>query len=232
MKKAVRFLPLLILIAALVCVFVFGWYKYLSFDALKTYRQTLLMWTQMYYLWVVLGFIAIYIIAVALSVPGAVFLTLLGGFLFGYFAGTIYVVIAATIGASLIFLAVKTSLGELLAKKASGWIERLEEGFQKNAFNYLLVLRLIPIFPFWVINIVAGLLNVRFRTFLLATFFGIIPGSFVYVSVGNGLSAAFASNIQPNLGIIFKPEILLPLIALAILSIVPIAYKKIKAKRN
>lgn len=167
----------------------------------------------------------LYILAVAISIPGAVFLTLAGGFLFGVLWGVLLVVISATLGATLLFFAVRTALGEWLSKKASGWISRMRQGFQHNAFSYLLTLRLIPLFPFWVVNIVPALLNVSAKTFISATFIGIIPGSTVYVLVGNGLSQVFASNQTPNLGIIFEPRVLGPLLALAALSLIHALYQ-------
>lgn len=227
-----RWIPLFIIVLLLIAIVHFHWYTYLSFASLSAHRQLLLAWTAQHYVLSVLCFIGIYIIAVAASVPGAVFLTLAGGFLFGIFAGTLYVVIGATIGATLLFLAVKTALGAWLAKRASGWVSKLEAGFQKNAFNYLLTLRLIPLFPFWLVNIVPALLNMSLRTFIMGTFLGIIPGSLVYVLVGNGLGHVFDTGKTPNLGIIFSPPILIPLIALALLSLVPIIYQRFKGKHH
>lgn len=233
MNKTIRrWLPLVILISLLLLFFGLGLNRYLSFAMLKEHRALLLSWTQAHYLQTVLAFIAIYTTAVAVSIPGAVFLTLAGGFLFGIVQGTVFVIISATLGATLIFFAVRTSLGDWLGTRASGWIERMRQGFQHNAFSYLLTLRLIPLFPFWVVNIVPALLNVRARTFILATFIGIIPGSTVYVMVGNGLSEIFATNQTPDLGIIFKPQILGPLLALAVLSLIPALYQYISQKRK
>lgn len=229
MKNAIkRWIPISILVIALGLAIYFRLYEYLSFAALEQHHAQLKAWTEQNYLMVVLIYMAVYIIAVAVSIPGAVFLTITGGFLFGYVFGTIYVVISATIGACLLFLAVKTALGDWLEKKTSGWVVRMERGFQKNAFSYLMFLRLVPLFPFWVVNIVPAVLNVRLRIFVIATFLGIIPGSFVYVSVGNGLGSLLAAGQTPDLGIIFKPSILIPIIGLAVLSLVPILYKKYK----
>ncbi|WBV63944.1 VTT domain-containing protein [Legionella pneumophila 130b] len=114
----------------------------------------------------------------------------------------------------------------MFSKRASGWVKRMRSGFKDNAFSYLLTLRLIPLFPFWVINIVSAVLGVSASTFIIATFIGIIPGSIVYVSVGNGLGELFAASLQPNLGIIFEPKFILPLLGLAALSLIPVFYKK------
>lgn len=230
MSYVKRFIPLALLIIGLVLFFYFKLYRYLSFAQLKAHRDLLLQWTSTHYWLAVLAYFIIYILAVAISIPGAVFLTLTGGFLFGIVYGTIYTVIAATIGATLLFIAVKTAFGTWLASKASTWVKRMQQGFQKNAFNYLLFLRLLPLFPFWAVNIVPALLNMRLMPFMIATLVGIIPGSLVYVALGNGLQEVFASNQTPNLGIIFKPAILLPILGLATLALVPIIYRKYKGK--
>lgn len=227
-----RILPLLILILLLLLSFYLRLDRYLNFNSLQKHRTTLLAWTEAHYLLTVLSFMGIYIIAVAISVPGAIFLTLTGGFLFGIIWGTLYVVISATIGATLLFFAVHSALNEWLSQKTARWIVKMRQGFRKNAFSYLLVLRLIPLFPFWVVNIVPGLLNVKPKTFILATLIGIIPGSLIYVMIGNGLGHVFDKGEKPNLSIIFSPEILLPLIGLALLSLLPIIYHRLYKDEN
>jgi uncharacterized membrane protein YdjX (TVP38/TMEM64 family) len=228
----VRMTPLMLLILCLALFFYFQIYDYLTFSALKAHRQTLLIWTLKNHLLAVFSFMAVYIISVAISIPGAVFITVLAGFLFGPIWGTFYVVISATIGAAIIFLATRTALAGLLTTKAGPATHQFEKGFQRNAFSYLLFLRFIPLFPFWLINIVPAILNVRFSTFILATFIGIIPGSFVFVLIGNGVNSVFTKNSTPDISVISKPEIILPLIALGVLSLMPILYKKYIAKRK
>lgn len=232
MKHLKQWLPLIIIIGLLILVISMGWYRYLSFPSLQQHRKLIAQCVDQHYGLCVLGFMLIYIIATAASIPGAVFLTLAGGFIFGPWLGTVYVIISATLGACCVFLAVRTALGEWLAQKVSGWVAKLEKGFQQNAFSYLLSLRLVPLFPFWVINIVAALLNVELKQFFLATLIGIIPGSFVYNLVGNGLGELFAKGQTPNLMIIFKPSIFIPLLLLAALSLLPTMYKKFKKKPN
>ncbi|WP_454783726.1 FAD-dependent oxidoreductase [Legionella sp. WA2024007413] len=220
-----HWLPLIILIGLLVLFFSFRLDKYLTFESLKEHHSLLLSWTNKHIFMASFLFILGYIFSVAISFPGAVFLTIIGGFLFGIFWGVIYVVFSATIGSMIVFFAVRTSLGEWLADKASGWVGRMRKGFKHNSFFYLLTLRLVPLFPFWVINIVPALLDVNAKTFLIATLIGIIPGSLVYVMVGNGLGHVFAANLTPNLHIIFEPQILGPLLALAGLSLIAPIYK-------
>ena len=232
LKNIKRWTPLIVLLILLGLFFYFQLYRYLSFESLKVNRALLLAWSEQHLIWVVLGFIGVYTISVACSVPGATFLTLAGGFLFGPWLGTLWVVISATLGAFIVFLAVELALRDWVAKKAAKWLKTMEQGFQHNAFSYLLFLRLVPLFPFWLVNIVPALLGISKRTFVIATLIGIIPGSFVYVLVGNGLGHVFDANETPNLGIIFDPKVLIPLLALALLSLVPVIYKLIQRKRQ
>jgi uncharacterized membrane protein YdjX (TVP38/TMEM64 family) len=225
-----RFLPIAILLLALVAVFAVGLDDLLSFEQLRQNRVKLLDFVDRHAVLAPLAFMAIYTAVIALSIPGGAVLTIAGGFLFGVVLGTLYVVVAATVGASLVFLAAKTALGDSLRRKAGPWLRRMEDGFRENALNYLLFLRLIPIFPFWLVNLVPAFLGVPFRTYATATFLGIIPGSLVYASVGNGLGAVFDAGDTPDLGIIFRPAIILPIVGLAILAVLPVAYKKIKAR--
>jgi uncharacterized membrane protein YdjX (TVP38/TMEM64 family) len=149
-------------------------------------------------------------------------LTIAGGCLFGAWLATFYTVIGATAGATLVFLAVRAGF-DGLARRAGPSAARLEAGFRRNAFNYLLVLRLVALFPFWLVNLVAALLGVRLRTYVLATLIGIIPGTFVYASFGSGLSAAIE---RPGRDIMLRPAVLLPLLGLALLALLPVAYRR------
>lgn len=224
-----RWLLLSIILICLALVFYFRLYAYLSFTTIQQHHQLLQDFANRHYFFTCILYMLIYIVTVALSIPGALFLTLAGGLLFGPLA-VVYVVISATIGSAIIFLAVRTALAEWMTQKARGWLAKMESGFRENAFNYILILRLIPIFPFWAVNIVSGLLAVRLSTFLLATLLGIIPGSLVYVLVGNGLNKLLATKQAPDLRIIFTPAIFLPLLGLAVLALLPVVYKKIKIK--
>lgn len=227
-----KLIPIAVIIIGLIAFYYFDLYRYFSFDTLQKHHNDLMQWRTNHPISSALIFMGVYVVAVAFSFPGATFITLAVGFLFGIVLGTIYVVVAATLGACIIFLAARYAFADLLLEKAGKWLVKMEKGFQENAFSYLLFLRLIPLFPFWLVNIVPALLNVRLRTYFIATFFGIIPGSLVYVSIGNGLSSVFKQGETLNLGIIFEPQILIPLVALAILSLVPIIYKKIKREKT
>jgi uncharacterized membrane protein YdjX (TVP38/TMEM64 family) len=226
-----RLLPLGILLVVIGLAFALDLQRFLAFDTLRDHDQALRAFVEARPVLTALGFVLIYAAAVAVSLPGAVFLTIAGGFLFGIWLGTCLVVIGATAGAIAIFLIAKTSLGEGLREQAGPWLRRMQAGFNANALNYLLVLRLIPAFPFWIINIVPAFLGVKLRDYTLATFFGIMPGSFVYASVGNGLGAVIEVGDEPDLGIILQPAILTPILGLALLALLPVAYQKLKARR-
>jgi len=227
-----RLAPLALLLAALGAFFALGLHDYLSFDTLREHRAQLLALVARHPVLAPLAFTAVYAAVIALSVPGGAILTIAGGFLFGIVPATVYVVIGATIGATIVFLIARSALGDSLRARAGPRIRRMEEGFRADALSYLLVLRLIPLFPFWLVNIVPAFLGVPLRTYVLGTLVGIIPGSFVYASVGNGLGAVFEAGGTPDLGIIFEPAVLLPIVGLAALALLPVAYRRFKARRK
>ena len=227
-----RWVPLFIVLCVIAVIIYFKLYQYVTFAKIQQHYKAIETWRDVNYFSSVFIFVVIYVVSVSLSLPGASLLTMLSGFLFGPIWGTLYVVVGATIGATSLFLVVNMSLGEWVARKAKGWVLKMEHGFQENAFNYLLFLRLVPVFPFWVVNIVSALLNVTLKTFFFATMIGIIPGAFVYVLVGDGLGAVLEQNKVPDLGIIFQANILLPLLALALLSLAPMVFKKMRAHKN
>ncbi|MFC2951896.1 TVP38/TMEM64 family protein [Marinicaulis aureus] len=222
-----RLLPLVIIGAALIAFFALGLHRYFTLDALRDNREALQRWVAADPLRAMAIFLAVYAAAVAISFPGASILTIFGGYLFGLWVGTPLIVIAATIGATLIFFAAKTALGDLLSKRAGGFAKRMEEGFRKGELSYMFILRLAPIFPFWAVNIAAGLMGVSLRNFLIGTFFGIIPGSFVYASIGAAAGAAFDAGEDISLtGVLLKPETLTPIVGLIVLALIPILLKR------
>ena len=221
-----RLVPLIVVVGGLVAFFVLELDAYLSFEALRDHRQTLVAWRSDHFFLLVASFIALYGVMVAFSVPGAVWMTISGGFLFGPLAGTAATVVGATVGAVALFLAARYVLGDFLRAKAGPTVRKMEAGFRENALSYLLVLRLVPLFPFWLVNLVPAFLGVPLKTFLFATFFGIIPGTLVFTLVGNGLGRLLDAGEAPDLGIIFEPEILLPIAGLVVLSLIPVIYKK------
>ncbi|MCP4380306.1 MAG: TVP38/TMEM64 family protein [Hyphomicrobiales bacterium] len=220
-----------ILAAALLAFFGLGLNDYLTIDALSDNRTWLLQQVADQRWLVALIFVAVYAAAVAVSVPGAAILTIAGGFLFGVVQGSILAVTGATLGALGLFLFVRIGLGDSLTARAGSSVEKLRRGFQENALGYLLFLRLLPVAPFWLVNIAAALLRVPLRIFALATAVGIIPGSLVYSSFGNGIGALIEAGEEVNPGSILTPEIVLPLVGLAALALAPIVYKKVRGAR-
>jgi uncharacterized membrane protein YdjX (TVP38/TMEM64 family) len=222
----VRFLPLIILAAAIIGFFAIGLDEYLTFDALRENHVTLSAFVAEQGVIAVTLYIAIYTLSVALSVPGVSILTIAGGLLFGQWFGSVYVVFGATLGAIAVFLIAKTAFGDALRQRMGPGMRKMEVGFQENALSYLLVLRLIPLFPFFLVNIVPAFLGVELRTYAIGTFIGIIPGSFVFATVGAGLASIFDQNGEFSVTALLTPEITIALVGLAVLALLPIAYKK------
>jgi len=226
--SARRVLPLGLLVAAGIAFVAAGGHHYLTFAVLAENRDWLCSLVQRWGVVAALVYIAVYAGLVALSVPGGAALSMAGGFLFGTWLGTLCAVVGATLGATGIFLATRAGLGGL-ARRAGPLVGKLEAGFRADAFNYLLVLRLVFIFPFWLVNLVPALVGVRLSTFMLATFLGIIPGTFVYASFGNGLGSIVG---EPGLGVLLRPNVIGPIIGLVILALIPVGYKRWRTKRS
>lgn len=231
-SKLKRFLPLVVIVAALTAFFALGGPKYINLDSLRDNQEFLKAFVANNYLLAVVGFVVIYAVLVAISVPGAGFLSIFAGFLFGLTTGVPAVIIGATIGATIIFLIARSALGSGLAAKAGPFMAKFEKGLKENELSYLFILRLVPIFPFFMVNIVPALFDVKVRNYVLSTFFGIIPGSLVYVSVGNGIGDALSAGQDvPLAGLMFRPAVILPILGLMLLSMIPIVYKKLSNKK-
>lgn len=227
-----RTVPLLVLIAGLVLFFALGLERYLSFEALRLHRLELTGWVSGHPWTAPLGYMFVYIAVVVFSLPVATVMTVSGGFLFGAVAGTLYAVIGATVGATLLFLIAKTSLGDVLLARAGGRFERMRQGFADDALSYLLVLRLIPIFPFFLVNLAPAFLGVSLRTYVIATFFGIMPGGFVYALAGAGIGSVLDQGGAVSIGGVLTPQILGALFGLALLAMLPVVYRRFHRGRD
>jgi uncharacterized membrane protein YdjX (TVP38/TMEM64 family) len=218
-----RKLPFLLILAVGLTGAVF-FRDQLSFESLARHREALLAWRDANYVMSVLGFIAAYIAIVALSLPGGTVATLTGGFLFGLFPGVVYNVVGASIGAILIFLAARSGFGDRLAARLAagdGPAARLMAALRENEWSVLFLMRLVPLVPFFLSNLIPAFVGTSLWRYATATFFGIIPAAFVFTSVGAGLGEVFARGESPELGIIFTPPILIPLLGLAALAALP-----------
>ena len=242
-------LPIAGLALLIAAAYLAGAGHYLSLGAIAEHREWLKHFTTQHLVAAILIFMALYIAVVALCLPGAAFMSILGGFLFGWWISAPVTVVAATIGAVIVLHIVKTSLGATLAERAGPMVRKLSEGIAEDAFSYLLFLRLLPVFPFFMVNAVAGLCSVRLKTFIAATVIGIIPGALAFAYLGTGLDSIIAAQMQAHqacialngsascrleldAGALLTPEIMTALIILGFVGLIPIGLKHWKNWRN
>jgi uncharacterized membrane protein YdjX (TVP38/TMEM64 family) len=241
-----RLVPLLAVVVLAIAAFIIFGRGGLSLEALVRHRMAIGDFVTQHRLLAVLSYMALYIVAIALSVPGAVFLTVAGGFLFGLVIGTTAAVIGATIGATIIFLIARTALGEPLLRRAGPRASQLAQGFREDAFSYLLFLRLVPAFPFFLVNLVPAFAGVGLLPFVAATALGVIPGALVYAFAGTGLDSVIAAQKEGhdaclaagkggcamtfNATDVLTPQLIGALIALGLLALVPVVVKRLRAR--
>lgn len=229
-----RHLPLVVILLV-AAIGAFTLKDYISFEALRDNREALLGFRDANLVLTVIAFVLAYIVIVAFSLPGALIATLTGGFLFGTVFGSLLSVTGATVGATLIFLAARHGLGDKLREKmdaSGGKVAKIKKGLDENQWSMLFFIRLVPAVPFFVANLLPAFLSVPLYRYVITTFLGIIPGSLVYSSVGAGLGEVFALGETPNLGIIFEPKFLLPILALSALSLMPVVVKALTGKKD
>lgn len=245
-----RLLPLIVLASLIALAFWFDLHTYLTLATVAENREALTGFVAGNIVAAVLTFVAVYIVVVALSLPGGALLTITGGFLFGPWLGGIATITGATIGATIIFLIAKTSFGEPLAQRAGPWLEKLRTGFQKDALSYLLFLRLVPAFPFWLVNLAPAVLGVGLGTYFVGTFFGIMPGSLAFSFVGAGLDSIIEVQQQAynaciaakgaeggcrfelDPGSLLTPEILIAFAALGVVALIPVVLRRLRGGKT
>lgn len=242
-----QWLPAIVLVCLIALAYGFGLHRHVSLVALAEHREQLRQYVDSHLLLSILAFMAGYIAIVALSIPGAAVLSIAGGFLFGWVISVPVTITAAVTGAIIVFQIVRTSLGAALAERAGPLVQRVSEGFAENAFSYLLFLRLAPVFPFFMVNAVAGLCRVPLKTFIIATAIGIIPGSLAFALLGAGLDdvintqrAAFEACATANgpencsfsleVSSLVTRELLLAFAGLGLVALIPVALKYFKRK--
>jgi uncharacterized membrane protein YdjX (TVP38/TMEM64 family) len=216
-----RWGPLGAVVVAFIAGYAFGLHEYLSLEALRRSQETLASFVARNPVGAAAAYFLVYAAAVAVSFPGASALTVAGGFMFGAVVGTALAWAGATAGATIIFLVARTSLGNLLAERAGPRTQKLRAGFQEDGFNYLLFLRLVPLFPFWLVNLAAALFGMRVLAYVTATAIGILPGTFVFSYFGAGLGTALDAE-GPKL----PPELIVALVLLGLLALVPIVARR------
>ncbi len=232
MAAARRRWPVAALLAAVVALVTFGPDNEVILEALRENREALVAFVADNAAVASLVYAAVYALAIAFSVPGGAMMTIIGGFLFGTVQATAYVVFAATLGATALFLVARHAVGDRLRSRAGPWMQKMEAGFQKNALNYLLFLRLVPLFPFFVVNLVPAFLGVTVRTYVVCTFVGIIPGTFVFALVGAGLGRVVDTGGDLDVSTALSPEKIAGRVGLGALAVTPVIYKKLLDRRK
>lgn len=241
-----RLAPLVVVVLVSVGVIALGWHRQLSFEQVARHHEALRAFIAMHEVQAVAAYVALYVVTVALSIPVGFYLTVIGGILFGVLLGGGAALISATTGAICIFLIARSAIGEYFVRWAGPAAEKLAKGFRADAFSYLLFLRLVPIVPFWVVNLVAALAGVRLATFAGATALGIIPATFIFAFFGAGLDSvitaqqaaygACAAAARPDCRLEFHlhaavtPELLAALGALGVLALVPVVVKRLRRR--
>lgn len=225
-----HYVPIVVIAVGAAAALFFG-RDYLSFQTLADNREALIGWRDANALLAGFAYVGLYALAVAFSVPGAIWMTIAGGFMFGTITGTLMTTVAATVGAVAIFLAARTSLRDVLREKAGGWLKRLDDEFEEGEISFLLIIRLIPAIPFFIANLAPAFLSVRLVNFVWTTFVGIIPGTAVFTSIGAGLGEVLDRGDTPDLGVIFELHILGPLLSLAALAALPVIVRKWRKRR-
>lgn len=249
MAVARRLAPLMIVLAAMATVWTMGWHRHLTLEAVAANRDSLHDVIAQHRTLVLLAYVSIYVAIVGLSLPGGAVLTLTGGLLFGWLGGALAAVIGATAGATVVFLIARTATGDILAGRAGPLLGKLRDGFSQNALNYMLFLRLVPAFPFWLVNLAPALLGVPLRSYVIGTFLGIIPGTFAIASMGAGLDAVFAAaeadlascvaargaaacklSIKP--GALLNAQLVVALVLLGIVALLPVVIRQWRRRES
>jgi uncharacterized membrane protein YdjX (TVP38/TMEM64 family) len=241
-----RFAPIVVIVVAMVAVFATGAHRQVSLETLVRHRMAIDAFIDAHAVAAIAAFMAIYIVAVSLSLPGAIFLTIAGGILFGTLIGGVATVVSATIGATIIFLVARSACGETLVRRAGPLAGKLADGFRADAFSYLLFLRLVPAFPFFLVNLAPALVGVKLSTFVLATAIGIVPATFAFAFLGSGLDSVIAAQevtyraclatgradctLQFDIGMIATPRLLGALAVLGAIALVPMIVKRVRAR--
>lgn len=229
MQKKLRLrhlIPFCFILMVMVSAYIFIYFHLQTWESLKQFHLSLKDFNLDHPVLTPLFFIILYISYAVLMLPGIALLSLLSGFLFPQPFSTLYVIIAATVGGSLLFLAARTAFTELLSENSSLFLTKLEKGFRRNASNYMLFLRLIPLFPFKIVNLAGAFFEVPFLVFAWTTFIGMIPSVIIYTQAGKGLSFYLDNSKPLNLWELMDPILIVTLASLSLLSLVPILFKK------
>ena len=229
---ALRFGPAALFVGLAIAAYASGVVQNINLDELSLRRLTLEEFVAVKPVISALGYVALFTAAVAISLPLALILCLTGGFLFGALEAGALASIASTFGGTLMFLVSRTAIGDLLVRLAGPRIAKLREEAANDAFALILTIRLIPMMPFWLINVGAAVIGVPLRTFFLATAVGVAPSCFIYASLGSGLGSLFDQGVKPSGALLLEPRVIVPLAALCLLGVLPLGWRMLRARRG
>lgn len=232
MHRYARLVPLLLLLAFVSAAWASGLTHHLSWAELARHQAALVAWTEAHAVVAPVLFLAVYAVVVVLSLPIGAWLSVISGLLFGTAAGGALSVLGATTGAIGLFLAVRSAVAPALAERGGMLIARIRPALERDGFLYLLAIRLVPAFPFWAVNLAAAACGMRLLPYAGATLLGIMPTTFILASLGDGLGGALAQGGRPDLGVLFSPGVLLPLCALAGMTLLPVAWRHVRGWRR
>ncbi len=223
-----RWLPLILIATLMAIAYASGFADAISFENLRIHRAEIVSFVAERPYQAPLVYIGVYIVTVALSLPGGAMLSIIGGFLFPQPWATLFVLVGATTGAVCIFLAAQTALGDFMRKRAGGILKKMEKGLHENMVSYLLFIRMVPAFPFFLVNLAPALFGVPLRTYIWTTFIGIIPGAFVFTQAGTGIGSILDDGKELSMSTIFTTDVKIALCALALFSLLPVVVKKFR----
>lgn len=232
MRLLKHVIPLALLAAFAILIWRSGLHHALSWESIARHQTKLMAWVEANRCLAAAAYFASYVALVAFSIPESAVVTVVGGLLFGTLIGGTLAVLSSTIGAVIIFLIARTALAKIVARRARPLIRRIRPGLKRDGFSYLLALRLVPALPFWLVNLAAGMCGMRLGPYAAATLIGIIPATFIFASIGDGVGAILAAGGRPDVTLIFTPKILGPLIGLAVLSLTPVILRRIRQPKQ
>lgn len=224
--QARRFGPAILIVVAVIAAFASGFTRHLSLHELRDQRELLQALVHAHPALSVIAYVGVYAVVIALCLPAAMLMTLTGGFLFGPLIGGAAASIGVTLGGTIVFLVCRTAAGDVLRRRAGPKVGEIEDEVRRDAFFYIVSLRLFPIMPYWLATLALGFIELPLSTYVIGSLVGIVPISFVYAGLGSDLSRAFARGEHVNFHLMAQPQVFLPLLALAGLSIVPVVVRR------
>lgn len=232
LRAKMRYVPVLLILTGLIIAILTGLQDYVSYAEFAANRQKWIDFVMANQFQAIVIYVCVFTLVVAFALPGTAFMMVVGGFFFGLYLGAFLALFAALCGSVLLFLAARTAFGDWLKNRARGGFKTFQRNFHEHAFSYLFFLRVMPIMPFWLVNLAPAFFGINLKTFISATFFGLIPATVIYAAFGQGLGKFLQAGVEPDMNILFEAEIFWPLIGLAVLALLPVWYRRYKERRK